>query len=123
MARVSVDELKQMLAHETPPLVVDVRSSSSRDSGAIPGSVWVDMGAVDEGLARLPVTDEVIVYCACPNEASAALVAKRLMQQGFKRVRPLAGGIDAWVAAGYQVGKPAEAAESSALDAAHDRAG
>ena len=53
-----------------------------------------------------------------PNEASAALVAKRLMQQGFKRVRPLAGGIDAWVAAGYQVGRPAEASETSALDAA-----
>jgi rhodanese-related sulfurtransferase len=74
------------------------------------------MGAVDEGLARLPAVDEVIVYCACPNEASAAQVAKRLLRQGFKRVRPLAGGIDAWVAAGYQVEKAAPAA---ALDAAH----
>jgi rhodanese-related sulfurtransferase len=62
------------------------------------------MGAIEAGLAKLPITDEVIVYCACPNEASAALVAKRLMQQGFKRVRPLAGGIDAWVAAGYETG-------------------
>lgn len=115
MARVSVDELKQMLAHETPPLVVDVRSSASRDSGAIPGSVWVDMGAIDAGLAKLPITDEVIVYCACPNEASAALVAKRLMQQGFKRVRPLAGGIDAWVAAGYETGT-SEASTTAAAE-------
>jgi rhodanese-related sulfurtransferase len=42
-----------------------------------------------------------IVYCACPNEASAALVAKKLMRAGFRRVRPLAGGIDAWVERGY----------------------
>jgi rhodanese-related sulfurtransferase len=45
----------------------------------------------------------VIVYCACPNEASAALIAKRLIQQGYSRVRPLQGGIDAWIAAGYAV--------------------
>jgi len=103
MARVSVDELNRMLNDEPRPLVVDVRASPSREAGAIPGSTWVDMHAIDEGLARLPLADEVIVYCACPNEASAAVVAKRLMQQGFKRVRPLAGGIDAWVAAGYQL--------------------
>ena len=47
--------------------------------------------------------NEVIVYCACPNEASAAAVAKKLMHAGFKRVRPLAGGIEAWVAKGYDV--------------------
>jgi len=45
----------------------------------------------------------VVVYCDCPNEASAALVAKRLMQRGFTRVRPLAGGIAAWRAAGLSV--------------------
>jgi len=43
----------------------------------------------------------VIVYCACPNEASAALVAKQLMSRGYKKVRPLTGGIDAWIAAGH----------------------
>lgn len=103
MARVSVDELQRMLNDEPRPLVVDVRGSPSREAGAIPGSVWIDMHAIDEGLAQLPLADEVIVYCACPNEASAAVVAKRLMQAGFKRVRPLAGGIDAWVAAGYGI--------------------
>jgi rhodanese-related sulfurtransferase len=87
-------------------MVVDVRTSNSRRDGAIPGSTWVDMHALDKSLDELPIADEVIVYCACPNEASAALVAKRLMQQGFKRVRPLSGGIDAWVAAGYRVEGP-----------------
>jgi rhodanese-related sulfurtransferase len=43
---------------------------------------------------------EVVVYCACPNEASAAVIAKRLQKAGIKRVHPLLGGIDAWRAAG-----------------------
>jgi rhodanese-related sulfurtransferase len=45
----------------------------------------------------------VIVYCACPNEASAARVAKLLKQRGYTRVRPLLGGMDAWVGAGYAI--------------------
>ena len=77
--------------------------AESRDGGAIPGSVWVDLAAGDRTLGDLPARGEVVVYCACPNEASAALVAQRLLRAGFTRVRPLAGGIDAWVAAGYRV--------------------
>jgi rhodanese-related sulfurtransferase len=45
----------------------------------------------------------VILYCTCPNEASAAQAAKLLKNHGFSRVRPLYGGLDAWVAAGYAV--------------------
>ena len=103
MARVSVEELQRMLEEGKRPLVVDVRSARSREQGTIPGSRWVDMQALDTSMRDLPVTDEVIVFCACPNEASAAVVAKKLMQHGFGRVRPLAGGIDAWVAQGYGV--------------------
>lgn len=49
----------------------------------------------------IPVPE--IVYCACPNEASAARVALQLRDRGFHHVRPLAGGIDAWVSAGLAV--------------------
>jgi membrane protein DedA with SNARE-associated domain/rhodanese-related sulfurtransferase len=106
MARVSADELHAMLKGEPPPLVIDVRSAGSRDTGVIPGSRWFEARAPDDELARIPVTDEVIVYCACPNEASAALVARRLLKAGFRRVRPLKGGIDAWVASGLPLESP-----------------
>ena len=100
MARVSAEELSDMLKGEPRPLVIDVRSAGSREGGMIPGSRWIEVHAPDEELRSLPVADEVIIYCACPNEASAAAVAKRLMNAGFRRVRPLKGGIDAWVASG-----------------------
>lgn len=107
MARVSVDELNAMIARSERPLIVDVRSQSSQKQGRIPSAVWVDIHAFDESIevgGLLESTaDEVIVYCACPNEASAAVVAKKLMRAGFKRVRPLAGGIEAWVERGYGI--------------------
>jgi membrane protein DedA with SNARE-associated domain/rhodanese-related sulfurtransferase len=107
MARVSVDDLNVMLAGDRPPLVIDVRSSASRRQARIPGAIGIDSQAIDASLQAQGLhqraADEVVVYCACPNEASAALVAKQLMRAGFRRVRPLAGGIDAWVARGYQV--------------------
>jgi rhodanese-related sulfurtransferase len=58
---------------------------------------------VAQRLKDLPRDREIIVYCTCPSEASAARVAKILMNHGFKRVRPLHGGLEAWVAAGYAV--------------------
>jgi rhodanese-related sulfurtransferase len=44
-----------------------------------------------------------IAWCDCPNEESAAVVARKLMQRGFKQVRPLAGGLSAWRAAGLRI--------------------
>jgi rhodanese-related sulfurtransferase len=99
--RASVEELNTMLNAGQHPLVIDVRLQSSHAESRIPGAVWIDSKALEHGPAQLPLADEVIVYCACPNEASAVLVAKRLMQQGYRQVRALHGGIDAWTAAGF----------------------
>ena len=70
-------------------------SMSQRD-GWISGSRHVD----DIATLDVPSDVEVILYCNCPNDASAATVALQLKRRGFKNVRPLAGGLDAWLAAG-----------------------
>lgn len=104
MDRVTVDELRQLMDEEKRSLILDVRSPMTQAmSGRIPGARPVDMNRIAEGLDGVAKDDDVIVYCACPNEASAVKVAKALMQAGFKRVRPLHGGIDAWIAAGHEV--------------------
>jgi membrane protein DedA with SNARE-associated domain/rhodanese-related sulfurtransferase len=106
MARVSAGELHAMLKDEPRPLVIDVRSADSRKSGVIPGSLGIEVRGPDEHLRSVPASKEVIIYCACPNEASAAVVAKRLLKAGFRRVRPLKGGIDAWIALGLPLEMP-----------------
>ena len=105
MARMSVDELYQLMNSGAAPLVVDVRSPGSRhaEPRRIPGAIHVPHNQVSEHLNDFTRDREVILYCTCPNEASAAQVAKLLMNHGFVRVRPLHGGLDAWIAAGYPV--------------------
>jgi rhodanese-related sulfurtransferase len=63
----------------------------------------MDIGEVDARLGELPAESEIVFYCSCPNEASAAQVAKKLIGLGYTKVRPLHGGLDAWIAAGFEV--------------------
>jgi 3-mercaptopyruvate sulfurtransferase SseA len=44
-----------------------------------------------------------VIYCDCPNEISAARLARQLQRAGFANVRPLVGGLKAWQAAGFEV--------------------
>lgn len=113
MTRIDVRELERMLASELAPTIIDVRSHESRErEGVIPGALhWSE----DEAADPLPDVDrdtEVVVYCACPNEVSAAKVAQRLKRAGFVNVRPLHGGIDAWIAAGLPVDRAHESSEA-----------
>jgi membrane protein DedA with SNARE-associated domain/rhodanese-related sulfurtransferase len=105
MARISVGELYDLIQAGARPVVVDVRSTTARalEPRVIPGALGIPLDDIDKHLKDLPRDREVILYCACPSEASAARVARVLMNHGFKKVRPLHGGLDAWVAAGYAV--------------------
>ena len=105
MARISVGELYELIRAGAPPIVIDVRSITARglEPRRIPGALHVPLHDVAQRLKELPRDREIVLYCSCPSEASAARVAKILMNHGIKRVRPLHGGLDAWVAAGYAV--------------------
>jgi len=107
MARVSPATLAALLDSGERPLIVDVRSAaSSRDEGRIPGAIMVEGDAQAPELSAHPKDALIIVYCACPNDASAVIAARKLLGRGFSNVRPLAGGFDAWVATGRSVELP-----------------
>jgi membrane protein DedA with SNARE-associated domain/rhodanese-related sulfurtransferase len=105
MARITVDELRERLSSDQPPVVLDVRSRQDRlvDARALPNALLVDLAAPEDSLGDIGLDTEIVIYCRCPNEASAAFAAKKLMQHGYRQVRPLLGGLDAWSGAGYPV--------------------
>ena len=105
MARISVDDLYALLTANQDPLILDVRTHTARslEPRWIPTAIHAPVEELEHWLKDFSREREIIVYCTCPNEASAAQVAKRLMNHGFKRVRPLHGGLDAWIDAGYPV--------------------
>jgi membrane protein DedA with SNARE-associated domain/rhodanese-related sulfurtransferase len=111
MARISVDELYELMGANLDPLILDVRTHTARglEPHWIPSAIHAPVEEIEQRLQEFSRDREIIVYCTCPNEASAARVAKQLMKHGFTRVRPLHGGLDAWIAAGYPVDTHASA--------------
>jgi membrane protein DedA with SNARE-associated domain/rhodanese-related sulfurtransferase len=96
LPRISVDELKTLLEAGHDPLIVDARSVTARQlEQGIPGAL-----AYGDAPARLMATLDrerhIVIYCSCPNDVTAAQVAKEFLNNGFHRARPLHGGLDAW---------------------------
>ena len=104
MPRISVNELYDLMGTETPPLVIDVRGNASIqiDPRRIPGALPLSLKDIQHRRTAnaFDGARDVVLYCDCPNDVSAALAAGALAAQGVPRARPLAGGLDAWVAGG-----------------------
>ena len=109
MDRISVAELRQLLDEGRAPLVLDVRIYDA-GAGTIPSAVRLsatDLKTIVPTL--LEQGREAVLFCSCPNEVSAAAIALELKRSGVAKVRPLLGGIDAWIEAGFELEGPATA--------------
>ena len=107
MDRISVDELADMIDGGKSPVILDVRPSDARQrDGVIPGAIAAHPSDIESVLKSHPRDVEVIIYCACPNEATAAIAALHLKRAGYRKIRPLLGGIDAWAGAGRPIEIP-----------------
>lgn len=93
--RQSLEEMLRWQADGRPMVMIDVRSEGQREAQRIPGAIALDVRAPLETL-QLPEA-RIVVYCACPNEISAARLAARLRAAGFVDTWALAGGYEAWL--------------------------
>lgn len=104
-ARISIDEAIALVDGGREPLFVDVRAAGNVavDPRMIPGARLADLSDIARHAATLPRDRELVLYCNCPNEVSAAMAVKVLNEHGFTKVRALVGGLDGWEAAGRPV--------------------
>jgi rhodanese-related sulfurtransferase len=65
----------------------------------IPGSMRIS--TVQEALEALDPEDEIVLYDSGPSCPASRLALKFLKAHGYERVRRYAGGLEAWVGAGY----------------------
>jgi rhodanese-related sulfurtransferase len=93
---ISAQQLETMLKAEQPPLVIDVREPFELARGFIPGSVHIPMGAIAFRLDELPHDRAIVVYCHLGERSWS--VAHFLARRGFREVKSLHGGIEAWQA-------------------------
>lgn len=119
MERITVDELKQLLIDGHAPVMVDARSATAQMlEPAVPGALLVNGDPLGV-IAALPKDRHIIVYCSCPNDVTAAHVAKQMHARGYSYARPLHGGLDAWnTAFAHELRRPRDG-EESAVTASH----
>jgi len=119
-ARVSPEALKRRLDAGEDVTIVDLRTPLDimATPYIIPGSRWLAPDVIDEQEAEFLRSREVVVYCASPNDATGVQVALQLERRGITRVRPLEGGLAAWMALKFPVRRvrvPVVAADGRSL--------
>jgi adenylyltransferase/sulfurtransferase len=103
LAAVSAVGLRDLLASDAPPFVLDVREEHEHAIVAIPGAVLVPAGTLlrgtgagDDPFADLP-HDRVVAVC-CKTGARSQRVVDAARAAGHDNVVQVTGGVLAWVA-------------------------
>jgi membrane protein DedA with SNARE-associated domain/rhodanese-related sulfurtransferase len=103
--RVEPEKLKRQLDAGEKVFIVDLRHPLELlpDPYTIPGAVHFSPESLAARSAEIPRDRDVVLYCTCPSEATAARTAMTLHKLGIERVHPLRGGYGEWKRLGYQV--------------------
>jgi rhodanese-related sulfurtransferase len=107
---VPIEQAEQALLRAD--VLLDVREADEFASGHLPGAIHVSRGLLEFKLSGTPSLSarnlKVVLYCK--TSGRAALAAAVMQDMGYLDVVSIAGGFDAWVAAGKPVVKPEQPA-------------
>ena len=89
-------------------VLLDVREAEEFAAGHLPGAVHASRGMLEFKLSSSPQLSgrELKFVLYCKTSGRAALAAAAMRDMGYLHVKSIAGGFDAWVAAGKPVVKP-----------------
>jgi len=90
---ISVKELKKKLDSGEPFTLLDVRNEEERDFCNI-GGVFIPLYKLQERYKEITKDQELIIYCRSGRRSLDA--ASFFLNQGYKNVKNLTGGILAW---------------------------
>jgi adenylyltransferase/sulfurtransferase len=88
-------ELRERLQRGDDLLLVDVREPHEWQICRIEGATLLPLRTLPEHTAELPRDRDIVVYCKMGARSARAVALLR--EQGFERVRNLAGGILGWI--------------------------
>ncbi|MFH1263906.1 MAG: molybdopterin-synthase adenylyltransferase MoeB [Pseudomonadota bacterium] len=91
---ITVQQLHARLHEGRRVVLLDVREPNEYQICRIEGARFLPLGEISRRLSELSMTDEIVTYC---HHGVRSLTAqKQLVSAGFRNVRSLRGGIDAW---------------------------
>jgi rhodanese-related sulfurtransferase len=90
-------------------VLIDVREADEFAAGHLPGAIHASRGMLEFKLSGNPELSarDIKIVLYCKTSGRAALAACALHDMGYLNVKSIAGGFDAWAAAGKPVVKPA----------------
>ncbi len=102
-SRLDPEELKRQLDAGQSIYIVDLRHPLELlpDPFTLPGAQHFSPDDLTLRHQEIPRDRDVVLYCTCPSEATAAKTAMTLHKLGIDRVRPLRGGFDEWKRLGF----------------------
>ena len=102
-SRLEPDELKRQIDAGESVFIVDLRHPLELlpDPFTLPGALHLSPEELAKRVHEIPRDRDIVLYCTCPSEATAAKTAMTLHKLGIERVRPLRGGYDEWKRLGY----------------------
>jgi rhodanese-related sulfurtransferase len=99
---VSVQQAKEMI-DRSDVFILDVRTQEEYDAGHIRNSTLIPLQVLDKRLNELPRDKKILVYCM--SGIRSAQASGILVNNGFKEIYNMKGGITDWINAGYEVVK------------------
>ncbi len=101
--RLEPESLKRQLDSGGKVFIVDLRHPLELlpDPFTLPGAVHFSPESLAARSDEIPRDRDVVLYCTCPSEATAARTAMTLRKLGVERVRPLRGGYGEWKRLGF----------------------
>ena len=108
IARITPEELKEKIDSGEDVIIVDLRHAFDFEAQpeTIPGALHMDAAELEEAHEVIPRDREIVLFCACPNEVTAARLALLLRSKGITRIRPLAEGYEGWRSRGFPMSRP-----------------
>ncbi|MDD5368356.1 MAG: molybdopterin-synthase adenylyltransferase MoeB [Anaerolineaceae bacterium] len=87
-------ELAGRLTSGEPIRLIDVREPVELEISQLPGAELIPLGDLAANLARLDSAQEMVLFCRSGSRSARAL--QLLVSAGFRKVKNLRGGINAW---------------------------
>ncbi|MGA2489008.1 MAG: molybdopterin-synthase adenylyltransferase MoeB [Anaerolineales bacterium] len=91
---ISAADLAALLQHGEKIRLIDVREPHEVAISSLPGEELLPLGQLAARLPELDSSQEIVVFCKTGSRSRRAL--ELLVSAGFKKVRNLRGGINAW---------------------------